>query len=622
MFDILDRYRLAGKLTDFLTAFLGVWAIQLTFGITVRNPLTVVLFLCIYVLSMYSERFNYTGPHKVIIEGIPWLFGMILSSVLTRSLYPMASSDFTSSLFKGMTLLILFGGFLMLAALILRTGWKAIGARISDAFQYSPEKISLSGIEQSWDSIESERWKREMPDGKGMRLIGLVTGCICFVCYLPYFLYEYPGIMTADSIVQYQQIIGVLPLSNHHPVVHTLLIKVFYNLGMFFTNDPIRAVSFYTLFQMIFMCICAGALVKEVMRTLGSFDIRIVAALMAFLALFPVNAVFAVTIWKDVPFAGITVLLLCHISSMCRKNESEIKVSDFVLFAVLGVLFSLFRSNAWYAFVVFVLFFVYHFRKKIRLALPAALLTVIAVITVKGPVFAGMGVTGPDFTESLSLPLQQVARVLVEEGEVSESDLALIDRVIDRTYIRELYVGHYADNIKELVRAGHPEILEADKGEYLGLWIRLGLQNPGKYIRAWYDLEGGYIYSDVAYKVADADGIMPNDLGLYPMPIIGGRFIKVKEILIKLSDFMPLYGMLFSIGAYAWGLVIALIAALKRGNNLLCHMPMIMLVLTLLIAAPVVDYRYGYAYVLGFPLILAISFSKKGVTVNDRQQDR
>ena len=48
----------------------------------------------------------------------------------------------------------------------------------------------------------------------------------------------------------------------------------------------------------------------------------------------------------------------------------------------------------------------------------------------------------------------------------------------------------------------------------------------------------------------DVDGSMPNDLGVYSEPIIGGKFIKIKEILIKLSDFMPLYGMLFSIGAY------------------------------------------------------------------------
>ena len=174
--------------------------------------------------------------------------------------------------------------------------------------------------------------------------------------------------------------------------------------------------------------------------------------------------------------------------------------------------------------------------------------------------------------------------------------------VIDRTYVKELYAANYADNIKELVRAGHPEVLEANKGQYLGLWFKLFLKNPGLYVKAWYDLTGGYIYPDVAYSVGDVDGIMSNDMGLYASPIIGGRFIKVKEILLKLGDFMPIYGMLFSIGAYFWGLLITLIIAVRKKRNITIHILMLLIVATLLIASPVVDFRYGYAYVLTMPI--------------------
>jgi hypothetical protein len=74
---------------------------------------------------------------------------------------------------------------------------------------------------------------------------------------------------------------------------------------------------------------------------------------------------------------------------------------------------------------------------------------------------------------------------------------------------------------------------------------------------------------------------------------------------------MPLYGMLFSIGAYCWGLLAALILAVRKRRNVLPHILMFMLVLTLLIAAPVVDFRYGYAYVLAFPLLAVVSFDTK-----------
>ena len=72
---------------------------------------------------------------------------------------------------------------------------------------------------------------------------------------------------------------------------------------------------------------------------------------------------------------------------------------------------------------------------------------------------------------------------------------------------------------------------------------------------------------------------------------------------------MPLYGMLFSIGAYAWGLVFTFIVAIRKKRMPLPHLLMLLLLCTLLIAAPVVDFRYGYAYVLSFPILAAISFT-------------
>ena len=593
----MNKYRINGNITDFLTAFFGCWAIQSSSGITVRNPLTVVLFLCIYAGALYVRKCKYNGKNKMLYTALPVAAGLMAGAGLARLIYPSASAEFTNSLFRIMTFGILFLGYFLLADLLVRAVFLLIKKN-----DFVKEESPNGG------GISDNKWVKELPDKKGQISLLLLTAGICFICYLPYFLYEFPGIMTADSIVQYQQIVGVLPYSNHHPVIHTLTIRLFYELGMLVTGDPVSAISFYTFAQMMFMCICGGVLVKEILLIMGRLDIRIVAVVTAFLALVPFNAVFAVTVWKDVPFAGISVLFVCHIINMSRRGAMSVTGADFVIFGLLGVLFSLFRSNAWYAFIVFMPAFIYCFRARLKESVLTALLSIAIVVLVKGALFGAMGVTGPDFVESLSLPLQQVARVIVDDGKISESDLELIDEVIDRTYIRELYVGGYADNIKELVRAGNPRYLEENKGEYLGLWIRLGLKNPGEYIRAWYDLEGGYVYPDVAYKVADADGIMGNDLGLYPRPIIGGKFIKVKEILIKLSEFMPLYGMLFTIGAYCWGLVAALIAAVRRRRNVLPHILMMLLVLTLLIAAPVVDFRYGYAYVLTFPLLAAISF--------------
>ncbi len=526
----------------------------------------------------------------VVFEAVP----LVLSMILTFAIYPRASAEFSNIIFKMITLVVLFLGYHFLFSSILLVEF------------YLRNRALLIDKEPVADAD-----KRIIPLDKGSekKVFFLVLG-LCLICYLPYFLYEFPGIMTADSLVQYQQIIGKTALSNHHPVAHTLLIKFFYNIGMHVTNRPEIAISFYTVFQMIFISLCHAVAVVEVMRIIGAVDRFVLFICALFYALLPFNAVFAVTIWKDVPFAGIAVLLSCQIIEMYRNKEKGIKTMDFCLFAALGVLFSLFRSNGWYVFLVFAPVFIYFFRDYLKKALLTAVISIVLVVLVKGPVFDMLKVQGPDFIESLSLPLQQVARVLVENGNVSDADLAMIDECIDRTYIKELYAPSYADNIKELFRAGNPKVIEDNKMEYLGLYLRLLVKNPGKYIRAFYDLEGGYFYPDVAYKVGDIDGIMANEEGLYSSPIIGGSFIKVKEILIKLSDFMPIYGMFFSIGAYTWLLIICLFVSVRRKEPIPVHVLMLLLVLTLLVAAPVVDFRYAYAIVLTMPIWVSLAIKK------------
>ena len=75
----------------------------------------------------------------------------------------------------------------------------------------------------------------------------------CMLFWLPYYLHEYPGVMTPDSINQYAQIIGAYELSNHHSVIQTLLIGFFYHLGLNLTGSEYVGLGLYTLFQMCFM---------------------------------------------------------------------------------------------------------------------------------------------------------------------------------------------------------------------------------------------------------------------------------------------------------------------------------------------------------------------------------
>ncbi len=563
---------------NIVAAFFGCWAIQLAIGITVRNPLTVVFFVFILWAGAYVEtRGKELSKAKVVYRT---LLSVFISAMITVFSFRKVTAAFSSGLFKALSVGILLLGFFL-------TGLLLSGV-------LSATKIPVKHREGTGRNYEPSNIKQ----------ILMVMG-ICLLCWLPFFLYEFPGIMTADSLVQYSEIYATEPWSNHHPVIHTLLIWLFTKIGFLFTDNRSVSVAFYTAFQMIFMAYCCGVCICHIKGKKG----KILAS--CFFALAAFNGVFVVTIWKDIIFAAVTMLLVCKLLDLSDDRRKS-RISDWILFGAYAFLFALFRANAWYALILWTPFFIYGFRKDIKKAVVYLAAVFILVIIAKGPLISAFGVAQPGFVESLSVPTQQIARVLVEEAEIPRKDYELISAVMDTSYVNELYCPEIGDNIKELIKAGHPEVIENNKGVYLGLWARTVRRHPVITARAWFDMLGGYIYPDVPYNVADADGIMGNSLGLQWTPLIGGKIVvKGKEILIKLGSFVPLYGMLWSIGAYTWLLVIVIILSIKNKGEVLSKLLLLMLIASLLIAAPLVDFRYGYAVVMTMPVWVMGIFEKR-----------
>lgn len=442
----------------------------------------------------------------------------------------------------------------------------------------------------------------------------LITFFACLLLWLPYFLYEFPGIMSPDSINQLEQVMGIVPYSNHHPWVHTMILGLFYSIGRLFTTDPSVAVSFFTGFQLCFMAFCAAYLVD----TLAKFRLPrwILLLTCAFYSLLPYHGVLAVTLWKDVLFSGMVLLFTLSLLRLLPGLSLSMKKGAFfftcIVYAISGILFCLLRSNGWYAFLITLPFLFYCFRRQLKTMLPLHLLILGLVLIVKGPVMTANDVTQPDLIESLCIPLQQISRVLVNDRALTGEQEELIHSVIDTTYIKELYAPGFADNMKELVRAGHPEVLAAKKGAFFRLWLSLGLRYPGDYLAAYVDQTVGYWYPDVEYRVADIDGVIANDIGVMSHPLIGGKLVvKVKEILLKLGDMLPLYGLLWSMGAMFWGLLLSASLTWLRGetSRLILFLPGLALIGTLLLATPVSsEFRYAYALAYTLPLYLLIPF--------------
>ena len=570
-----------GTVQLLLQAFMAAWAVMIATGMTVRNVLTAVIFMLLSVFFCMQERTAY-GEKK--IRRSERLCAALFALLTVLAQHKVYEKQFSSEMFQVLTLLIAAAGLYFLALHVLRFLTGTYFLSKVEAFCYRPAEE-----------------KHILPEAAA-RITGVMA--ICLLCWLPYFLYEYPGIMSPDSMNQFEQVVGISPWSNHHPVAHTLCISLFYHIGRLFTDNVNAALSVYTVAQMVFMAFCAGMVV----RTLGETGIRrrVRLLIVVFYALVPFNAVFAVTIWKDVPFAGIFMLFGCVLLRLLRdQNAGHIKLWAALYFS--GCAMCLFRSNGWYCFLLLTPFLLYAFRRNLRRVLTVCGLVILTAGIIKGPVMTAAGITQPDFIESCSVPLQQIARVVVDSKPLTDGQDTLIHQVIDTTYIKQLYAADFADNMKELVRAGHEDYLTAHKAQYFRLWLALGVRYPGTYLEAWAELTKGFWFPDVSYETGNIDGVITNSAGVTATPLIAGPVvIKGKEILRKLGDFIPLYGLFFSMGTYTWLLLLSALTIWKRRacrRQLLQLLPSLCLLFTLLIATPVAtEFRYAYPVVMTMPL--------------------
>ncbi len=439
---------------------------------------------------------------------------------------------------------------------------------------------------------------------------GLITFLLCMLIWGVWFLSEYPGVMTVDSLEQYGQIIGARPFSDHHPYIHTLLIGAWYRLGLFVTGSPVHAIAFYTVFQMTACAAITGFLMMTLTRLGLKRGLRY--AVLLFFACYPVNGAYSVTMWKDILFSYVTLLfvtLLVRLVHAGEDGKERIERSDAVLFVITGVLFSLLRSNGLIAYVVTVPFLIVFLKgmRRQQILLHAIVLAVVLIIKI--PVAGAVLEARAEFVESLSIPVQTVARVYADGEPVSDEMDRIWNRIMDTGRIPETYEPHCADHMKNLIRLGDAKELEDNKAAYLKAWIAFGLQHPLSYMRGYIDTTRGYWYPDVPNLTIGFDeSIAPNDCGLSGAPVLKGTlWLKIRELLLKLPQQIPLYGLPESCGAITWALLLLFgIALVKRGKAAAaCFVPCFAILLTLLLATPVTnEYRYAYPVLLSLPMYL------------------
>ena len=418
--------------------------------------------------------------------------------------------------------------------------------------------------------------------------------------YLAYhFFVLYPGCLTLDSMDQILQIRNGV-YSNHHPFWHTMVIKLFLEIGYAIFGDINKAVSLYTIAQIILLSASfAYSLMTLYEAGVPKTWVALSFCLFAFL---PYNIALSCTMWKDVLFGAAVCAFLTALLRIIRDIGWN-RVWNYVILGISGLGFCLWRSNGFLALVAALPVFLVVLWKEHKKVLALLLAVVTLGWVMKGPVLSAMGVTQPDLVESLSIPVQQVARVIVDGGQLTDEESELLSRVVDLEEVPELYQSHISDNIKNEIRSKDNAYFEENVGQYFDLWLQLLKRYPVEYVKAWVDQTKGYwgggfqnwIYGNFVYE---------NDMGI-AMKEQGNIVNKLFNLYFGVSRNVMVFEPLHSIGLHVWLLAIgAFVSLFRKRKEWILAAPLLAMVLTLMVATPVSgEFRYAYALFTAFPLV-------------------
>lgn len=450
---------------------------------------------------------------------------------------------------------------------------------------------------------------------------------IILVSWMPYFLRNFPGDITNDSRHELMQAVGTEAYSERHPIVHTMMIKLFYNFGMIlFDGDQTMAVATYSACQAILL----AAALSYLLVTFYKFNVKkpVIIGSLAFYSLIPYHGVYSITMWKDVWFGGIVLVISTTIWRLVRHYREGVKklpVFEFIMLFIFGIAMCLFRGNGFYAYIILVPFvFLAFFRKNfIPIIISTAVLPIAFII--KGPIYNLLNIAPTDTIESLSIPAQHIAGALCDGAGLTKDEYELLSQVLDVERIVEVYNPTISDPVKGLVwEKDNQEFIDENKGKFLKLWIDVGLRNPISYIVAHINQTYGYWYPDVQYWVYSGE-FLGADEG-YELR----REMKLSESANEFYTYfldsykdVHYWGLFWSIGTASWLCIFmfGLCFLKRRKSYLLVYIPVFSVLATLMIATPVYsEFRYAYSVFTTLPLLCVVPFcrsSKNSVAVSE-----
>ena len=474
--------------------------------------------------------------------------------------------------------------------------------------------LILSALEVLADKIETTIYTKKQRKVKNIKVFFIVW-LIILLCWLPTILSYFPGGIFADTAISISQAIKEQPINNHHPILYTILIKIFIDIANIFSSTQLQAIQLgmklFTVWQVIAMSLtCAYTIYWSYKKQISS---KYLVLITAFFGIFKLIPLYAISIWKDTPFCIALFLYIIFIAEIvCTNGKNLEKLKGIITYVLLLTLVAFLRNNGIYIVTLTTIILLIAYRKNICKNLKEftiiAIVQMIICFIIQGPVYKHYGIS-TEFVESVGVPVQQICYVIANEGNITETQEKFINNICPIETIKAEYTPGVVDHIKWNGKFNN-SYLEENKIQFIKVWIKMFIQNPKAYVEAYLlntmgfwninkSTEDLYVNNRMWANPDEFIGVKQNDY-IKEMTNISIRNIVGNNNTISSAMFLMIMIISMMICIYK-----------KRYKNLLIYIPALATWITIMIAVPVAfGLRYVYILVLMIPLSLIVPFLK------------
>lgn len=457
-------------------------------------------------------------------------------------------------------------------------------------------------------------------DRLGARWV-LLLSAIVFLGWIPYMVIYWPGFIFGDSLSSLSQAMGWTALSNHFPVVYTIYLKCWLKFAGILGLGNTIGMGMSSICQSVLMSLGFGLLARWVVVRGGVRPVAGIAIALVF-SLTPYIATYGIALWKDPLFSSaVLVFSMCLADYAWSRGGIAQRKSWITLLLISSLVMVFFRNNGVYilfgALVLLAIFLIAKPRLRYAkgsgrvIGCMAAVLLVFGIVT--GPVYSFGGVTPSEASESVGIPLNQMARVVALDGEMSESDREYMNSIYPLDEYKSTYTPCCTDNLKWAPGFNNSALNEG----LWGHWASMLVRNPNVYFQAWELQTYGFWAvnpdnSDHLWSWNVSAGVPRNANAAYVDQLVPyGIESNPAAINESWNSMLPMDSWSVPISWLFWAVLylsICLLAA-DKGRWVFALVPSVILVATLVIASPIYYWpRYGAALQFLIPVYVLMFF--------------